>query len=83
VEYRRLVEKWGVDGHSHTWVTLEELFDQRWHTREFTGESVRKDANNRTTYLSLARRLLDLAWDVLMEEKVHPQDMRLVMFLDN
>lgn len=29
-EYRREVESWGGDGHSHSWVTLEDIFRYDW-----------------------------------------------------
>lgn len=32
-EYRELVAAWGVDGHSHTWMTLAELLDPAWQTK--------------------------------------------------
>lgn len=73
VEYLRLVEQWGVDGHSHTWVTMEEVFDQTWHRRTFGA----------TTYLSVIERFVALCWEVLMEHRVAPNDLRLVMFFDN
>lgn len=74
VEYLRLVEQWGVDGHSHTWVTMEEVFDQTWHHRRTPGGS---------TYLSTAEGFVTLCWEVLMEHRVEPMDLRLAMFFDN
>lgn len=79
-EYLRLVEQWEGDGHNHTWVSLEEVFDNTWHTRTIKGDSHIPDG---TTYLSLAVGFMALAWDVLQEQKVHPRDLRLVMFFDN
>lgn len=80
VEYLRLVEQWGVDGHSHTWVTMEEVFDQTWHRRTFKGDSYTPEG---ATYLSVVERFVALCWDVLMEHRVTPQNLRLVMFFDN
>lgn len=32
-EFREMSEAWGVDGHSHTWVTLAELLDTGWQLK--------------------------------------------------
>jgi hypothetical protein len=37
-EYRALVERWGIDGHSHSWLTLDELKTFPWddkHTVQY------------------------------------------------
>ena len=34
-------------------------------------------------YLSVVERFVALCWDVLMEHRVTPQNLRLVMFFDN
>ncbi len=79
-EYQRLVKQWGVDGHSHTWVTMEEVFDQTWHRRTLKGDSYTPEG---TTYLSVAERFVTLCWEVLMEHKVQPRHLRFVMFFAN
>ena len=35
-EYQELVEQWNGDGHSHTWVTLDEILDPTWHNKKVT-----------------------------------------------
>lgn len=79
-EYQRLVAQWEGDGHSHTWVTMEEVFDQTWH-RRILNENDYTPAG--TTYLSAIEWFVTLCWEVLMEQKVHPHHLRLVMFFDN
>ena len=59
---------------------MEEVFDQTWHRRTFNGDSYTPAG---TTYLSVAERFAALCWEVLMEHRVTPNDLRLVMFFDN
>jgi hypothetical protein len=75
-EYKKLCESWGVDGHSHSYLTLqemEEFFDKR---HEWT------EVNQ--SFISLVDRLRNrLKEHYPYDYSDHTEDIRIVFFFDN
>lgn len=66
--YKREVEKWGADGHSHSWLTLDELRRFDWG----------KDADSVGYFLTETMPRLEA-----IEKRDDVEEMRLVFFFDN
>lgn len=80
-KYLKKVEQYGGDGHSHSWVTLQELlaFDWNQTIKDYTGRTV--------TYKTCANNLWNLTIPQMMkvckQHDVLPDELRLVFYFDN
>lgn len=75
---RQFAEKWGNDGHSHTWRTAEDFaYLHAKHTDELTkilAEKVKGETRD---------PLFDYAYELLGLDDLPSEDYRLVIFFDN
>ncbi len=83
-EFRRKVDSWGVDGHSHSWHSLDILEDYDWD-REFTYRS--DGALEVKAYHELASNFYTETMPALSalarERELEEYQIRIVFFFDN
>lgn len=79
-EVRYQIDGWGSDGHTHSWLTLEDILEYMWSPR---GKRAIKELGANGFFDDVKGSTVQRLVEIASDPKLTPDDLRIVFFFDN